>query len=72
MKRQTEIFSIFGQIETVVAEAMIAEGSCVRIEAWEIPPTARFNELGQQAKFAVIIPAQLVCAFEERVRKLRE
>jgi hypothetical protein len=71
MKRQTEIFSIFGEIETVVAEAMIKEGGCFRIEAWDIPLTARYNSKGVIAKFAIVIPAALVQAFENRIVELR-
>ena len=71
MKKQTEIWSIFGQIETVVAEAMIEEGVVSKIRAEDIPPTAAFNETGERAKFAIVIQAPLIAEFNRRVAYLR-
>lgn len=70
-KRKTEIFSIFGQIESVVAENMIEEYGLFRIEAKDIPLTAAFNDAGTPALFAVVIPAEKLAEFERRVRDLR-
>lgn len=70
-KRRTEIFSIFGQIESVVAEAMIEEGKATKIEARDIPPSVAFNEADQPAHFAVIIVGEHVPAFKRRIADLR-
>jgi hypothetical protein len=71
MRRKTEIFSIFGQIEAVVAEGMIEQYGLHRIDAKDIPETAAFNEAGQTARFAVVIPAERRTEFERRITELR-
>lgn len=71
MKRQTEIFSIFGQIEAVVAQAMIDEKVANKIPSEQIPTSVRYNDDGRVALFAIVIPSNLVNAFEERVAALR-
>ena len=75
-KRATQIFSIFGQIEEVVAQAMIDEGVANKIPFAHIPAEARYqtNPLtGQEetAKFAVVMPAALVNVFNARIAALR-
>lgn len=70
MKKQTQVFSIFGQIETVVAEAMINEKLVTKIDARDIPATVLYNEKGERAKFAIVIPSNLVNNFNDRVRDL--
>jgi hypothetical protein len=75
-KHKTVIFSIFGEIERFVALAMIAEGSANRIDAQDIPATARYNRNPitgemEMAKFAIVIPGQLVESFERRIANLR-
>jgi hypothetical protein len=71
MKKQTEIYSIFGQIEAAAAEMMIERKLAKRIDARDIPPTALHNEKGETAKFAVIIASANQHAFEELIRDLR-
>ncbi len=72
MKRNaTEIFSIFGQIEEVAAQVMIDKGQATKIDAKDIPPTAAFNDQGQSAKFAVVVPGDNVRAFNELIANLR-
>jgi hypothetical protein len=75
-KHKTEIFSIFGEIEEFVALDMVRQGICRRIEAQDIPATARYNKnlfTGEMemAKFAVVIPGQLVPVFEKAIANLR-
>ena len=65
-----EVFSIFGQIEAVVAESMIDEGKFNRIEATGIPSTALVNEHGQRAQFAVVVPSQYLGEFNRRISEL--
>ena len=70
-KRGTEVFSIFGQIEAVAAEIMIERRALRKIAALEIPVSAAFNEFGQRARFAVIVPVQYIPEFENLIADLR-
>ena len=69
--KPTKIYSIFGQVEAVVAENMIAEFGACKIEPQDIPETAAVNEAGDRAKFAVVVPAHRVEEFERRIADLR-
>lgn len=72
MKRsKTNICSIFGQIEGVVADAMVQEGLVRRIEPEDIPATARYNEAGERAHCALVFTIETERAFDKRVRDLR-
>jgi hypothetical protein len=68
--RSTEVFSIFGETEAVVANAMVTEGKLRRILSHDIPPTARFCN-GRLAQFAVIVPREYLGEFEDRIEQLR-
>lgn len=70
-KAKSQIFSVFGQIEAVVAEEMVKEGKFNRIEAADIPPTASVNDAGQRARFAVVVPNDHLSEFEDRIARLR-
>lgn len=70
-RRQTEIFSIFGQIEEVVAEAMIAQYRLHKIDPKDIPLSAAYDEHDHVAKFAVVMPAQHIIEFNLRCAELR-
>lgn len=72
MKRKTEIFSIFGQIEAVVADAMVNEGKLKKIEAMDIPQAVMVDSSGRAAFFAVVVPPQHQLEFEKRIMLLRE
>lgn len=67
----TEIFSVFGQIECVAADVMIEKGEARKIEFAEIPESARYNKLGQLARFAVMMPKSSVPRFERLISELR-
>jgi len=67
MKKGTQIYSIFGEIEAIVATDM----GFRRIPLWDVPPTVRFNQFGQQAVFAVVIPNEMLAEYERRVAMLR-
>lgn len=69
--KQTEIWSIYGQIESVVAQAMVDEGKFNKIEFEMMPPEQQFNEAGDRALFAVTVPAYRVQEYERRVAALR-
>jgi hypothetical protein len=62
-KAKTEIFSIFGQCEAAAAQSMIDKGELTKIEYADIPDTARTNDAGQRAYFAVVVPASKLRAF---------
>lgn len=68
---KTDIYSIFGQIESVIADAMVAEKKANRIEQEMIPPTALFDDNGRKAMFAIVLPRAHLAEFERRVRDLR-
>lgn len=70
MRDKTTIFSIFGQIEAVVAENMIVSGEAVKIPQEHIPESALFNAKGERAKFAVSMSTRKVHKFEERISQL--
>jgi hypothetical protein len=68
---KSSIVSIFGEINTVVARAMAAEGKVHLIEPDMIPPTALFNEADERASCAVVFTPKTEREFDERVRTLR-
>jgi hypothetical protein len=70
MNRSTEVYSIFSQIDGVVATMMVEEGKATKIEQDMIPPTALYNEQGQKAQFAIVIPRLHLREYERRVRDL--
>lgn len=58
MARKTEIYSIFGQIDAVVAAAMVAEGKATKIEQ------------DVKAQFAIVLPRAHLAEYERRVHQL--
>jgi hypothetical protein len=71
MKRQgTEMFSIFTQIEEVVANAMCDEGKISKIDARMIQQEVAWHE-GKPAKFGVAVPPQFLEEFQTRIANLR-
>ena len=69
-RKQTEIFSIFGQIDAIVAEQMIEEGKARRIEKDMIPATASVNSEGRPAQFAIVIDRGYIPELERRTKDL--
>lgn len=72
----SSIQSIFGQIEEVVASAMISEGKARLIPVEIFPdekmcPDVHVNDLGQRAKFAVQLSKLQLLEFNRRVDALR-
>lgn len=70
-KKSTEIFSVFGQCEAVAAEMMIKEGKVTHIPPEQIPLAVAFNDMGQTARFAVMVPARYVPEFNRRCAEMR-
>jgi hypothetical protein len=70
-KKATQIISIFGQIEGVIADAMCKEDpSLHRIEPDMIPPTARYNNKGEKAHCALVLTPEQERQFDRRVADL--
>jgi hypothetical protein len=70
MGKKTDIYSIFGQIDAVVAAEMVAEGKATRVEQSMIPPTVLFDENGRKAQFAIVMARDHLAEYERRVRDL--
>jgi hypothetical protein len=71
MGKKTCIFSVFGQIESVVADAMAEEGLAHRIDRKHIPASVRWNKEGALAHCALVLTPEMELVFDERVRSLR-
>lgn len=70
-RNSTQVFSVFHQIESAAAEAMIEKHRLYKIQAHEIPESAAVNEHGEPALFAFVCPAELVREFEDTIINLR-
>lgn len=70
-KPQSQILSVFGQLEAVAAEIMIKAGELTRIDAKDIPAEVAVNEFGDRARFAVIVPTSKMRKFNNLVAELR-
>lgn len=70
-RNKTEIFSIFGQCEAVVANMMIDEDKLTRIVAADIPPSAAVNDFGHHARFAVVVQPRYLAEFNRRCAEMR-
>lgn len=68
---KANIYSIFGQIESVVADAMAEEGLVRKIDSEHIPVSERFNDKGEVAHCAIVITPDIERIFDKRVRNLR-
>lgn len=71
MASQTQIYSIFGQIEAVAAEIMIDKMLATKISAEQIPTTVAINDAGEPAQFAIVIARRDMAEFEKTIRELR-
>ncbi len=71
LRKGTEVFSIFGQIEAAAADHLIGKYGLYRIEFAEIPESARYNDAGKPARFAFVCPREHVREFNETCAVLR-
>jgi hypothetical protein len=72
MEMSFEIYSIFGQMDAVIARQMVDEGKARMIAPSEIPFTASIDETtGARALFAILIPHKNMAEYERRVSDLR-
>ena len=70
-RRKAQIFSIFSQIDGVIADMMVSEGKATKIEQCDIPASALFDDDGRKAFFAIILPVKHLGEFNRRARDLR-
>lgn len=71
MPRKTEIKTIYGQIEGVVAHAMATEGKVNLIGVQYLPPGHHINDAGEPAVCALVFTPEAEREFDERVKLLR-
>lgn len=69
-RNKSEIYSIFGQIEGVVADAMVAEGKVSKIQAADTPASALYDDRGRKAHCALVMNRQQSAEFDRRVAAL--
>jgi hypothetical protein len=69
-KKQTLIWSIFGQIDEIVAREMVKEGKFNQVPGSSIPESQKTSEEGFKVRIAVIVPVKYVKEYEERVKLL--
>src|SRR5687767_4139230 len=56
-RTETQVFSIFGICEATAAEIMLKDGRATRkIPVEQIPESALYNDMGNRALFAVMVP----------------
>lgn len=70
-RMKTEIFSVFGQIEGVIADTMAAEGKVHKIAPDMIPASALYDDKGRKAHCALVMNRQESAEFDRRVAALR-
>ena len=67
-----QVFSVFGICEATAAEIMLKDGrATLRIPVDQIPESALYNDLGNKALFAVMVPGERVHEFNELIKDLR-
>ena len=70
MAKKSTIFSVFGQVQGVVADAMVAEGKARKIEFADIPPSVAYDDSDRPAHCALIMSHEAEMEFNRRVRAL--
>jgi hypothetical protein len=75
-----KFYSVFGEIEQMTVMQMIAEGAHgIKLfyptenvkDIEDLPPTTRFNELGQQVRCVVIMDRQTNLEWDRRIAAAR-
>ncbi len=79
MAGRSEIVSIFGEIEEIVANQMMQEGKGVgrlapsaSVSLDDIPHSTKFNAQGDRVRMVIVMPQHLMVEFEERIAELRQ
>lgn len=68
---KAKVYSIFGQEDQVIAEAMVKEGKATKIDKEKIPQTEMFDKYDREAAFAIILPNRYLTEYEQRVYMLK-
>jgi hypothetical protein len=79
MRKKTQIVSLYGEIEVIIANQMMAEGKGIgklfptaTVSSLDhLPETTRYNAHGQPTRMVIVVPGQLMIEFERRVEDLR-
>lgn len=68
----SQVFSIFGLCEAAAAEVMLKDGRIShKIPVDQIPDSALYNQFGNKALFAVMVPGEQVQAFNDLCKDMR-
>lgn len=68
----SQTFSIFGVCEATAAKIMLKDGRIkYKIPVEQIPDSVLYNDFGNKALFAVIVPGDQIHAFNELIKDLR-
>jgi hypothetical protein len=70
MAKKTLIWSIYGQIDEIVARQMVEEKKFGQVRYTDIPKSERVSAEGHKVRIAVIVPAKYVDEYEQRVKAL--
>lgn len=72
LRNQTEVLTIYGEVESVVASLMAGQYGLSKIDVRDFPPTVELcDDFGRSAKFAIVMPAKHLIEFHERCARLR-
>ena len=78
-RKRNQIISIFGEIDFIVAEQMMAEGKGIAkmaptdsVSLDDIPESVRYNVHGQKVRMVIVVPPQHMKEFERRIEDLRQ
>ena len=78
-RKRNQIISIFGEIDMIVAEQMMAEGKDVRklaptesVSLSDIPESVQTNDRGDKVRMVIVMPPELMMEFERRIEDLRD
>ena len=78
-RKRNQIISIFGEIDMIVAEQMMAEGKDVRklaptkdVSLTDIPESVQTNDRGDKVRMVIVMPPELMMEFERRIEDLRQ
>ena len=78
-RKRNQVISIFGEIDFIVAEQMMAEGKDVRklaptesVSLNDIPESVRYNVHGNKVRMVIVMPPELMMEFERRIEDLRQ
>jgi hypothetical protein len=64
-------FSLYHEIEVLVARQMIAEGKLRPLPDIYPGMPHEFNSLGERVRLAVLVPSQYLSEFERRIIEMR-